>query len=325
MRIFLSGVHGGSNPSPGVGIARSLRIAFPDSHLTAVDYSPRSTGLLWEDFNNCVIRESWQTVNMDHQLEFVKQTLDSGALWISGLDLELRWLSERISHSNLPIPPLSALNSVSKPAEMVASFFDFSVPPYLHLSASDDELHSFCRTHGWPIWLKGPYYEAAALWSWAQLAVARNYMTSVWHTESQLFLQAHVHGQEKSIAFAAHNGRLLGSVGMEKLEKTSEGKTWSGRTSILDPNVHRCLDTLVGELVWSGGGEVECIEDPIGKIWIIECNPRFPAWIHGATLAGTNLPGLLVEAITGNAHLRIRKTSHEFTRVVLEIPKLVEL
>jgi hypothetical protein len=25
-------------------------------------------------------------------------------------------------------------------------------------------------------------------------------------------------------------------------------------------------------------------------------NPRFPAWVHGATIAGHNLPALLVEA-----------------------------
>ena len=54
LRLYLSGVHSGPNPSPGLGTARALRERFPDAVLIAVDYSPRSTGL-----HDPVFDEAW--------------------------------------------------------------------------------------------------------------------------------------------------------------------------------------------------------------------------------------------------------------------------
>jgi len=39
IEVRVSGVHSDTDPSPGIGIARSLREAFPDAVLQAVDYS----------------------------------------------------------------------------------------------------------------------------------------------------------------------------------------------------------------------------------------------------------------------------------------------
>jgi diaminopimelate decarboxylase len=49
-------------------------------------------------------------------------------------------------------------------------------------------------------------------------------------------------------------------------------------------------------------------------------NPRFPAWVHGATIAGHNLPALLVHGATGVAPRPSIAHGQEFTRVVLEVP-----
>jgi diaminopimelate decarboxylase len=64
------------------------------------------------------------------------------------------------------------------------------------------------------------------------------------------------------------------------------------------------------------------VRDMSGQLWLLECNPRFPAWIHGSTIAGQNLPALMVERATGvPAQTQPAALScEEFTRVVLEVP-----
>jgi diaminopimelate decarboxylase len=67
--------------------------------------------------------------------------------------------------------------------------------------------------------------------------------------------------------------------------------------------------------------QLEMVRDMAGQLWLLECNPRFPAWIHGATIAGQNLPAMMVERATGRpAQAQRAAASKEFTRVVLKVP-----
>ncbi|MCA1639299.1 MAG: hypothetical protein LC768_13355, partial [Acidobacteria bacterium] len=62
------------------------------------------------------------------------------------------------------------------------------------------------------------------------------------------------------------------------------------------------------------------VRDPDGQLWMIECNPRYPAWIHGATIAGHNMSAILVERASDVPAQKSPAVTDEFTRVVLEIP-----
>jgi len=77
---------------------------------------------------------------------------------------------------------------------------------------------------------------------------------------------------------------------------------------------------MVRDTGWTGGGELEMVRDASDQLWLIEMNPRFPAWVHGATIAGHNLPALLVQAASGVKAQPAPAHSPEFTRVVLEVP-----
>ena len=37
MKIYISGLYCGTNPQPGVGIARSIRAAYPDATIVGVE------------------------------------------------------------------------------------------------------------------------------------------------------------------------------------------------------------------------------------------------------------------------------------------------
>ncbi len=321
MKIYISGLYSGPNPSPGVGIARSLRLAYPDATLIGVDYSNRSLGLHWPDFDELWIQRPWNELDLVEYQQQIKKILDSGNLWISGLDLETIWLAHTLGiHTNLLIPPSTALSKVAKSTIFAAKLLPFKIPPFIHTRESDWNLHAFCRKHGWRVWLKGPYYEARPVRSWLEFKQARFELSKTWSTTSELFLQAHISGLEESIALCAYRGKLLACVWMIKRDITLEGKTWGGRVSEVPEELLYPLREITQDLNWTGGAELEMIRDPSGTLWLIEWNPRFPAWIHGATIAGFNLPGHLVEEVAGTPAKKAMANAPEFVRVVLEIP-----
>jgi diaminopimelate decarboxylase len=211
------------------------------------------------------------------------------------------------------------LEKISKPAVEAHEGLPVSIPAYISTERSDWELHAFCREHGWKVWLKGPYYEAVRTHGWDVFERVRTLLSRAWSTE-RLFLQTHVTGYEESVCFSAYQGELIHSVYMRKRELTEEGKTWAGDVTEVPEEFLVPLRRIVRELNWSGGAELEMVRDTGGKLWLLECNPRFPAWIYGGTIAGHNLPGLLVERATGVPAQRESNVSEEFTRVVLEIP-----
>jgi diaminopimelate decarboxylase len=323
LRIYISGVHGGVNPSPGVGIARSLREAFPPAHLTAVDFSGRSSGLCWPDFDAAVVRPAWQSIDLRSHAAYVSSLLQRGAIWLSGLDLEIQLLARQIrSNPRLPQPSWPTIKMTIKPPLQLAATLGFGIPAFHPVGASSEEdLSRFCRLHGWPLWVKGTHYDAVPIWTWYDARPVIAQLAAAWGGRDQLFVQAHVEGQDVTIAFAAWKGELLGSAFLEKLDRTQQGKVWAGRISRVPDDIERRLRRLVRLTKWSGGGEIECVRDERGTLWLLECNPRFPAWIYAATQAGYNLPALLVNAMTGQKPRAMTKPGKQaFTRVVVEVP-----
>ena len=321
MKIYVSGLYCGTNPQPGVGIARSLRAGHPEATLVGVEYSNRSSGLHWTDFDELWLQRPWEELDLKTYGTLIKEVLDSGALWISGSDLESMWLAGVFpdGHPNLLTPPAGAFQKVSKPAIPAHEGLPLRIPTFVSTDLSDWDLHAFCRRHDWRVWLKGPYYDASRVRSWETFEAVRSALSRVWSTE-RLFLQAHVTGYEESVTLCAYKGSLLGCVHMRKRELTEEGKTWAGDVNEVPEEFAAPLRGIVRELNWTGGAELEMVRDAEGQLWLLEWNPRFPAWIHGAAIAGRNLPALLVEGATGAAARRSPAVCREFTRVVLEVP-----
>jgi diaminopimelate decarboxylase len=321
MKVYVSGLYSGGNPQPGVGIVRSVRQGFPFATLVGVEYSNRVSGIHWDELDELWIQRPWGELNLDAYGEQVRAVLNDGGMWISGSDLEAMWLASIFpeGHPNLLAPPSGALNRIAKPAVEAHEGLPVRVPTFVSTDLPDWDLHAFCRAHNWRVWLKGPYYDAARTPTWDSFLAARKALTKVWSTD-RLFLQAHVSGYEESVMLAAYRGELLGCVSMRKRDITPEGKTWAGDISPVPAEFEEPLRRMVRDLNWTGGGEIEMVRDAVGQRWLLEMNPRFPAWVHGATIAGHNLPALLVQAAAGMNARKPKAISNEFTRVVLEVP-----
>jgi len=321
MKIYVSGLYSGGNPQPGVGIVRSLRQAYTTAEIVGVEYSNRVSGIHYGELDDVWLQRPWDELNLDIYGECVKEALDAGGLWISGSDLEAMWLAALFpeGHRNLLAPPMAGIRRITKPAVEAANGLPVKIPTFISTDQSDWDLHAFCREHDWRVWLKGPYYDAARTPSWDVFQAARAALSKVWSTQ-RLYLQAHVSGYEESVMLSAYKGEMLGAVSMRKRDITPEGKTWAGDISEVPDDFMKPLRAMVKELGWTGGGELEMVRDAGGQAWLLEMNPRFPAWVHGATIAGQNLPGLLVQAASGVRAQPAPDQGQEFTRIVLEVP-----
>lgn len=318
--IYVTGLYSGPNPSPGLGVARCLRRGLPKAKLIGVDYSTRSTGIHWDEFDSIHVHRSWAELDLPEYAQYIRGSISAGGIWISGLDLELYWLSENLRGlDGVLAPDPVALQQTKKPSIRAHEHLPTKVPEFISTDIPDCEIHSFCRTHGWRVWLKGPNYEAQRITNWVEFNYARDRMQSTWST-NELFLQADISGNEESVAFCAYEGSLLDCVHMSKLEVTPEGKTWAGKVSTVPENMSTALASVIKDLNWTGGGELEFVKQRNGDLWLIEWNPRFPAWIYGAALAGHNMPAALVCEALGQQMPEPKVSSDQFVRVVIEVP-----
>lgn len=319
MKIYISGCHSGPNPSPGLGVARSLREAFPQAELIAKDHALQCSALHHPVFDSAWVSPPWVDVDFSAHLEELTRRLGDSAFLISGLDLEAVWLAKHNVRGAL-IPPQACISRVAKPRiEGFERLPKVTVPPWISLPADPEILHEFARANDWSLWVKGPAYGARRVKNWRTTEKAIDDLGKTWGSGG-LFLQADVPGKEVSIAFCAYKGTLLDVVFMEKRSVTDEGKTWSGVIHEPDQELALALRGAIDELDWTGGGELEFVRDESGRLWLMDLNPRFPAWIYGATLAGHNLPARLVAAALGTNLEAETETAKFFTRVVIELP-----
>lgn len=153
------------------------------------------------------------------------------------------------------------------------------------------------REFEYPFLLKGHRHGAQLVRAPEQLAAAAELAAGT--MGYPLVLQEFVEGVEYDVAaLGGRDGRLLGAVPMKKLQLDDRGKAWGGIT-VDDPELLRWARRLLEGIRWPGPLELEILRDPGGALYLIEVNPRFPAWIHLAVAAGQNLPWALLRLLLG--------------------------
>ncbi len=320
MELFISGLESAANRSTGLGTARSLRIAYPRATLVGVDYSAASSRLPWPTFDSLWQPGCWADLHLDDYARQISNLLAAGAVWIPGVERELAWLSEAVEPSpRMLVPSRTALAALATPLESVSRRLGLALSPTVSADSPQSELHAFCRFHDWRIWLKGPFQgESLPVRSWAGLTAARRRASLVWGPQ-EVFLQAHVEGTAESVALDAYEGELVGACHLVKRAPAHEDTPWMGSIADVPTEMVAPLRALVSDVSWNGGAEIQMVRDSSGTIWIVGFEPRFPAWIHGATLAGWNLPARLVAAATGDAIPCPPSHGQHFMRLVVEV------
>ncbi len=152
----------------------------------------------------------------------------------------------------------------------------------------------------YPFVVKGNLHGATVIHTGNQLAPAVEQHASRWGYP--VVLQEYVPGVEYDVAALGDGaGNLLGAVPMKKLQIDDRGKAWGGIT-VDDPELVAAARRVVQGLRWNGPIELELMrKEGSGEPYLIELNPRFPAWIHLAGAAGQNLPWSLLQMALGKS------------------------
>jgi carbamoyl-phosphate synthase large subunit len=151
----------------------------------------------------------------------------------------------------------------------------------------------------YPFMVKGKFYDAYTAYDRDQARMYFSKVSAKWGLP--VIVQEFISGVEVNVvALGDGSGNTVGAVPMRKQYITDKGKAWGGIT-LDDPSLLDLTRHIISSTKWRGGMELELIRTENGDLYLIEINPRLPAWTYLAVAAGQNLPEALVRLATGQS------------------------
>jgi carbamoyl-phosphate synthase large subunit len=304
--VGVTGMNATDNPAPGVPVVRSLRAA-PQfkGRIIGLGYDPLDPGFYAEGLldggailpfpsaGREAVCQKLRLLKAEFGIDVLLPTLDSELRVLAALERELTQLGIAVL-----VPELESIEAVSKahlPA--LAERAQVRVPESEAITTPSALARLFDR-FGAPLVVKGVYYGACIVYSELDAQAAFHRHVASWGLP--VIVQKHVAGEEYNVsALGDGTGRTVGAVPMRKMALTDKGKAWAGVT-VRDEQLLETTRRIIEELEWRGGLEVELMrETRSGDLYVMEVNPRFPAWVHLATTAGQNLPFAAVKLAMG--------------------------
>ncbi len=302
--IGITGINAIDNPGPGVGVARSLKEA-PDLEVTTVGlaYDAMEPGIYMDWLIDKTFVMPYPSGDPDayfRRLADIRQRYGLDMV-IPTLDAELPLFVkyyDRLAEMGIRacLPSLEQFRLRSKDRLLdVAKQIGLACPK-TEVVSSGDELSRAVETLGTPVMVKGAFYKAYCAHSEAEAHVHYSRIVAEWGYP--VIVQEVVTGEEMNVvALGDGQGGCLGMVGIKKLVTTALGKIWNGVTIKNQPMLE-ATRAFIEHYQWQGGFELECMVDG-DRVYLIEINPRFPAWTYFATGVGINLPANMVRHVYG--------------------------
>jgi carbamoyl-phosphate synthase large subunit len=304
--VAVTGMNATDNPAPGVPVARALRHepSFK-GRIVGLGYDALDPGFYAQGLvsSGAILPfPSAGRAALRSRLRWVRDELGMDVL-IPNLDSELRTMVSLAPElerdgTHTFLPSLEAIERTSKVnLPKLDDCADIVIPPSEVLLTAND-IAKVASKLGLPLVVKGVYYGAMVVYSEADAAFAFHRFAAQWGLP--VIVQAFVPGEEYNVAALGDGkGNLAGAVAMRKMMLTDKGKGWCG-VAIDNPDLIRICEAVVGTLRWRGPLEVEILKSArTGEYFVIEINPRFPAWIHLSAGAGLNLPYFAVRMALG--------------------------
>lgn len=306
MNIAVTGLNATDNPGPGVPVIRSIREGAGFSGtITGLAYDSLDPGAYMHDiatrtymipYPSSGLEPVYQRIAAIHErekIDVIIPTLDSELFGFVKLEERLRALGIRMF-----LPTFEQLTLRAKD-----KLFDFcsvrgvKVPKNILVSTSAD-LYRIPEAFNYPVVVKGIFYDAYIAHNFNDVTAAFERIRMKWGLP--IIVQEYVGGDEFNVAALGDGtGGTIGAVAMRKTYITDKGKGWAGIT-VDDKNLIALSETIMRELRWRSGMELEFIKSrESNEYYLLEINPRFPAWVYLTTAAGQNLPYALVRLALG--------------------------
>lgn len=331
--IGVTGLNSTDSPAPGIAVMKCLKEAGSwRGKGIGFGYDSLDAGLYVKDYFKHVYLLSYPSEGADYLLYNILKAHEKTPLniIIPTLDSELyNFLSIRETlHEHYImtfLPTKEQLESCSKVnIHQLGKEASISVPQDYILTKTD-KLGVAAEQIGFPMIVKGLFYEAYKANNLNEASHFISKITAKWGMP--VILQRYIDGEEYNIAAVGDGkGDYIGAVCMKKLFITDKGKAWSGVT-ISDEALFELAERFFSTTRWQGPLELELIKDKnTHEYYLLEVNPRFPAWIYLAKAAGINLPWLTAKLAAGE---RVKKTTNYkigviFNRYVEEVVLNIE-
>ncbi len=300
--VAITGLNAADAPCPGISVIRSLRqeagsnikiVGLAYELLCGTSYAPD----LLDEVYSVPYPQEGQDAYLARMIEIVEKckidvlipNLDFEISALSSMESELRDLGIRML-----IPSESALQQCKKENLLkLAQSIDIDCPHSIVFSDQRQITHT-ASYFTYPLIVKAANGEACIVYSLEEAIVFAKQLASLWGWP--LIMQEFIKGDEYCVAaMADRRQEVIGSVCMKKLHKSKSGTAWMGVTT-KDENLIERARKIIEKLKWVGPLEVEFIKEPdFGRYYLVEINPRFPAWIELATIAGCNMPSAVVK------------------------------
>lgn len=308
MNVAVTGLNNVDSPGPGVPVVRALREAGPfDGRIIGLLYDALEPGAYLKDVVDAAYMIPYPSSGLENLFERImaihqKDPID---LIIPTLDSELHGfvkLAPRFQAQGIRtfLPSLEQLNLRAKDKLAVfCTSHDIHVPKNILISSVQD-MYARISELTFPLFVKGIFYDAHRANNAEEAAAAFHAIRSKWGLP--IILQEAVTGEEYNVvALGDGSGSSVGAVAMKKLYITDKGKAWAGVT-IADDVLMGLTSRTMEALKWKGGMELEFVKDrQSNQYYLLEINPRFPAWVYLAVAAGQNLPYALLQLALGKS------------------------
>ncbi len=306
LTIAVTALNAIDSPGPGMPVIRALRESrIFNVRIIGLSYENLEPGIYMHDLVNKTYQlplPSAGTEALAKRLEYI-HGIEKLDVIIPNFDSELYnfiRLSERLEKTMgicmfLPTPEQFEFRQKAN-LEEFGKKHNVLIPKsrIVHsLNGLQQQLNDF----DYPVMIKGKFYEASTVYSAEQAAVAFNRLAAKWGLP--VIIQEFITGQEVNVTVLADGqGHTIGAVPMRKQYITDKGKAWSG-ISINDPQLLRLTHHIVASTHWRGSMELEIIKTDQNDYYLLEINPRFPAWVFLAAGCGQNHPEALVRMAMG--------------------------
>lgn len=338
--VAVTGMHRGENPQPGPAVVAALRRGRPDLRVVALSYDPLESGLYCTDggapdaaflmpfpgTGPKVLAKRLEEILARERIDFIIPCLDSE---IDNFIAIGPWLKKRHGVGSL-LPARKSFELRGK-AHISALCADLDIPAPRTAAINDVEtMRIHADAIGYPVYIKGRLYEAQLVHSALELQAAFERIAGAWG--GPVLVQEPILGEEYDVVgLGDGRGGIIASCSIRKMLRTAAGKGFAG-VVMADPMLDELAARMVKRLRWRGPFELEFIKPTQGRrYFLLEMNPRFPAWVDFPAQLGCNLPNRLLADLLGTtpAPLRACRPGQMFIRhcidVVTDIGDFAEL
>ncbi|MCX6247745.1 MAG: ATP-grasp domain-containing protein [Bacteroidetes bacterium] len=313
LNIAVTGLNAIDSPGPGVSVIRALKEATSfEARIIGLSYESLEPGIYMHDLVDHTYSIPYPGAGIDTLLARMRYIHEKEKLdvIIPNFDAELYpfiKLETKLKAMGIHmfLPTLHQFEERHK-----VNLNDFGkkyniLVPRSKVIHDLSSVHSLQSEFSFPMIVKGKFYDASIAYSIEQVKSYFNKISAKWGLP--IIIQEFIHGTEFNVTgLGDGKGNTIAAVPMRKQYITEKGKAWGG-ISISDEKMLEMTRKFLHTTKWRGGFELELMKNKDGELYLLEINPRLPAWIYLAVGVGQNIPEALV-------HLALGEKVKPFTR-----------